>query len=93
MHRPGIAVDSDLVGAVDKFIDPLTIGDADRIFGQRFGDGNIIDFLETASPLAFQRAGSGYKDDRRALAPCYPSLRAPRWRTLQARQGRQLVCV
>ena len=64
MYRPGIAIDGDLVGAVDKLIDPFTIGDADRIFGQRFGNGNIIDFLEAAGTLSFQRAGSGYKDDR-----------------------------
>ena len=69
MHRPRIAIDRHLVGAVDKFVDPLAIGYADRIFCQRRGNCDVVDFLETASPLTFQRAGAGNKNDRRPFAP------------------------
>ena len=56
MNRTRVAVGGHLVGPVNKFIDALTIGDGRAVFGQGFGNGDIIDFLEPAGTLTFQRA-------------------------------------
>ncbi|MNY72166.1 hypothetical protein D3C86_2106630 [compost metagenome] len=56
MNRPGIAVGGNFDGAVNKFIDAFAIGYGGAIFCQWRGDCNIVNFLESACTLTFQRA-------------------------------------
>ena len=56
MHRTGIAVGRNLIGTINEFIDPFSIGDGRTIFGQWFGNGDIVNFLEPACPLSFKSA-------------------------------------
>ena len=69
MYRAGITAECNLVGAIHKLTDTLTIGDAGAVLGQWGCNRHIVDLLETAAALALQGAGSGDKDHRRALAP------------------------
>ena len=84
MYCARIAIDRHLVGPIDKFADALPISDAGTIFGQRFGNGYIINFLETTRPLTFEGAGAGHKDHWRALTPGFHHCRNSVGKALRA---------
>ena len=69
VDRARISAGRDLPCPVDELSDPLSIGDAFGILGQRCRDLDIVDFLEAAGALTFQRARTGDEDDGRALTP------------------------
>ena len=62
MNRPRIAVRGNFIGAVNKFVNPLSIGNSGAIFGQGGSDSHIVNFFKTARTLAFQGTGTGHED-------------------------------
>ena len=68
MHRPWITSGCRCPGPIDKFADPLTIGNLNRIFHQWSRDGDIINFFKPACTLALQRRRPGHKYHRRSFA-------------------------
>jgi len=76
-----------IASSIYKLWDTFTMSHFSAIFGQRGGNGNIIDLLEATTSFAFERARASEASAR----PTLPSWPGWRWQSPLAPRDRRLV--